>query len=427
MVTSTLSRATHLVPGYVELRNRFLAELDTRLVTVESTQKWLASDVGDVVCFVDGGTTVAAAIVRDTGEVSVFSSLCGMGEQLLAEAENLARTRGLRRVWARVLPSNEKSVSLFERYGYVFGDGHYSKDLYSIAALTSPFPKMIVLSVTYVCNATCPVCPYNNADIRRTYHDAPWLPKETLQRIADEAGPHGTVLRFTGGGEPMLHPDIVEMTAYSKAAGCKVSIITNGSRSVEPVLEIADMVEFSVDAGSAEEYAKVRPGLDWNRLVWNVARARIGRKTTHLICSIVNQNGVDVERAKMVWGILDAVQVRKYLTWGYNRDMSADATPYLDPQKQVPCPWIFERLNIDTRGDVTFCGEDIAFAHRFGNIREKTIAEMWNGPEFTALRTAHLERTGYPKMCTDCPDWKYRTWDYNYWRLRKNAGGNTSA
>ena len=96
-------------------------------------------------------------------------------------------------------------------------------------------------------------------------------------------------------------------------------------------------------------------------------------------------------KAESYWARrVDKVQVRKYLTWGYNEDQSADDRPYLPPNQRVPCPWLFERLNIDSRGDVTLCGEDIAFAEKFANVMEKSIGEIWLGPEFAEYRKKHL-------------------------------------
>lgn len=281
------------------------------------------------------------------------------------------------------------------------------------------FPLMIVLSFTYVCNASCPNCPYNNSTIRSKYKNAAMMPAEVFKKIADEAGPYGAVLRLSGGGEPFLHKQIAELTRYATDKGCKVSIITNGSRSVMDVLDVADMIEFSVDAGTKADYEKARPGLDWDLLNAHVTEALENRKKTSLICSVINQKGIDVEKAKVHWAKMDKVQIRKFLTWGYNDDHSADHTPYLEEAE--PCPWLFERLNIDSRGDVTYCGEDISFNHKFSSIMDRSIKDIWCGEEFKKIREVHLKRTGHPEMCLKCPDWRFRTWENGYFTLRAHA------
>ncbi len=308
----------------------------------------------------------------------------------------------------------------------------HTQQEYGLRPEAKEFPMMLVLSFVYVCNAGCPNCPYNNSEIRDAYKDAMLMSDEVFRRLADECGPHGSLLRLSGGGEPMLHPKAVEHILYAKDKGCRVGLITNGSRFTEENLTTiisagVDAIEFSVDAGDAETYAEVRPGLDWERLNKSVhmavdIRNRLG-SSTRIVTSIINQQGVDVDKAEAHWNaIVDKVQIRKFLTWGYNDDKSADASPYLPPEDRLPCPWLFERFNVDSRGDVTLCGEDIAFAEKFANIMERSIKNIWLGPEFEGFRQNHLERHGHDiPICAACPDWKYRSWQYNYWKVLKDA------
>jgi len=299
---------------------------------------------------------------------------------------------------------------------------------YGIRSEAKEYPMMIVLSFVYVCNARCPNCPYNNSDIRSQYKDTVFMDPDLLKRIADESGVYGTVLRFSGGGEPMLHPYAAGCIAYARTRGCLPSIITNGSRPMDDIVNFADMIEFSVDAGNKKDYALTRPGLNWDVLNKNVQDVLRKRRKTKIIASVINQQGIDVDGAVKYWSnLVDHVQVRKYLTWGYNIDKSADPTPYLD-NESVPCPWLFERLNIDSRGHVTYCGEDIAFANKFASIDDRSIKDIWLGHEFEAIRTKHLAgRGGDIGFCAKCPDRKFRSWNYNYWQLRDRARNHITA
>ncbi len=308
----------------------------------------------------------------------------------------------------------------------------HTQDEYGIRREAQAFPMMCVLSFIYVCNARCPNCPYNNSDIRDDYRDRPYMREDTYKIIADQCGPHGAWLRLSGGGEPMLHPQAVELIEYAKAKGCKVGLITNGSRfderSLQRLLECGtDMIEFSVDAGDPQTYGKVRPGLDWDRLVASaqlLLRLRDqGGYATKVIASVINQEGVDVDSAVTFWEpLVDQVQKRKYLTWAINDDHSADSTPYLPPEQRVPCPFLFERLNIDSRGQVMVCGFDIRAVTNLGNIHDKTIEEIWHGKGFNYFRQKHLTKRGEDiPLCRNCPDWKFRSWKHNYWKLVGNA------
>ena len=231
----------------------------------------------------------------------------------------------------------------------------------------------------------------------------------------------------------MLHPKAVDLMEYAKKTGAKVGLITNGSRFTEEssrrLLEAGvDMIEFSVDAADPETYERVRKGLDWETLLKNIQRMvelrdRL-KSPSKIIASGVNQDGVDIDVVARFWEpSVDVFQKRKYLTWGINDpSMSADPTPYLPPSERIPCPFIFERLNIDSRGKVMVCGFDIAAVTDMGNVHEKSIKEIWHSEGFEYYRRMHLKHKGDEiELCRNCPDWKYRSWKHNYWKIVKKA------
>lgn len=307
------------------------------------------------------------------------------------------------------------------------------QDSYGIRPQAREFPMMCVLSFVYVCNAKCPNCPYTNSGIRTDYQDRPLMNEDTFKIIADQCGEYGAWIRISGGGEPMLHPKGVKLMEYAKKVGAKVGLITNGSRFTEAssrrlLAAQIDMIEFSVDAADPQTYERVRRGLDWKTLLKNVKRmVKLRNKLkskTKIIASGVNQVDVDIEAVVKFWEpMVDNFQKRKYLTWGINDpSKSADPTPYLPPEERIPCPFIFERLNIDSRGKVMVCGFDIAAVTDMGNIHEKSIKEIWHGEGFDYYRQRHLNRRGDEiDLCRNCPDWQYRSWQHNYWKIVKNA------
>ena len=214
----------------------------------------------------------------------------------------------------------------------------HSQQSYGIRPEASEFPMMCVISFVYICNALCPNCPYTNSEIRTDYRDRPLMNEDTFKIIADQCSEYGAWVRMSGGGEPMLHPQAVELIEYAKEVGAKVGLITNGSRFTEEnsrrLLEAKiDMIEFSVDAAGPETYAKVRKGLNWDTLVKNVTRlVELRNKlksSTKIIASGVNQVGVDIDTVARFWEPkVDNFQKRKYLTWGINDPSgSADPTP----------------------------------------------------------------------------------------------------
>ncbi|WP_321777274.1 radical SAM protein [Sulfurimonas sp.] len=312
----------------------------------------------------------------------------------------------------------------------------HTQNNYALKDEAEEFPMMSVLSFSYVCNALCPNCPYTNSDIRADYKDAKYMSPEIFKKIADEVGHHGAWLRISGGGEPTMHPDFLELMVYAKEKGCKLGIITNGSLMNEPLakslLEIdVEMLEFSVDASKQSDYDIVRKGLNFDELVQNLKTVYKLRNemnsNTKIIASAINQNNIDVDEVEKFWlPYVDNFQKRKYLTWGINdASESADDTPYLPPEERIPCPFLFERLNIDSRGQIMMCGYDIAANTNMGNINNASIKNIWHGDKFTNYRDKHLQKKGDEiALCKNCPDWKYRSWKHNYWKLVENAQKN---
>lgn len=293
------------------------------------------------------------------------------------------------------------------------------------------FPRMVVLSVTYRCNSKCPSCPYVQSKIRQSYKDTPFMSAEIFKKIADECGKYHSVIRLTGGGEPLLHPQMVELIEYAKNKGAKIGLITNGAllttQTVVDLLGVStDAIEISADAADKETYSKVRKGLNFDILLDNVKYLMYLRNqleaTTKVIVSIVNQKGVDVEGTVKFWSkIVDNVQVRKYLTWNIgDAEKSGDPEPLMKDRE--PCPFPFERLNIDSRGKVVFCSFDIAGETDFGNVKDQSIKSIWNGAKLRFARKLLLAGK-YEKidLCKKCPDWRYRSWNYNYWQIMKVA------
>jgi len=312
----------------------------------------------------------------------------------------------------------------------------HSLEEYSNFIETINFPKMCVLSFVYVCNAKCPGCPYTISDIRNKYHDALFMPDSLFKKIADECGKYGSYIRLSGGGEPMMHPHAVELIEYAKKQGAKVGLITNGSlfneEKARRILSAQiDMIEFSVDACDSENYSRVRAGLNFDTLVKNVSMVMKIRNeinsTTRIIASAINQDGINLNDVETYWKErVDYVQLRKFLTWGFGDETkSGDDVAYLEPEKNIPCPWLFERLNIDTRGQVTLCGYDIPFNNNLGNVSEQSIYSVWHNETFENIRKLHLSgRKNEVEICKTCKDGRYRTWTYNYFKLVENAENN---
>jgi len=296
------------------------------------------------------------------------------------------------------------------------------------------FPLLIAISASNICNAQCSNCVYTqNPELRAAYGSEPFMKPLIFNKIADEAGAFKSLIRVSGTGEPLLNPDLLDEIEYAKKVGAGIGLITNGAlldeEKIRRILEAeVEAIEYSVDAMDEAHYSMLRRGLDFNRVKANVLktvalRNTMGKKTAVMV-SVVNRPVEDdyVSHTVAYWSeLVDNVISRKFLRWGLIQEENK-TEGYLSKTERVPCPFPFERLNIDTSGNIRFCGYDVAYGESMGNVLEHTIEEVWTGEKFEQWRQYHLRRA-FDKipMCRECTDYPYRSWNYNYWNVLKEA------
>lgn len=290
------------------------------------------------------------------------------------------------------------------------------------------FPSMVVLSTSNVCNSGCVHCAFRKDNLRKREGNL-YMPPELFTKVFDECKNEKTMIRITGTGEPFMNPYLMDALIEGKSKGMAFGVITNSAllttEKLKRLIEAGiDMLEFSVDAGTKEEYEKIRVGLKFETLLKNADfvlsyRDKI-KSPTKLIVSIIDQpDRVDVQKAKNFWQAkgVDNVMIRKWLTYGVLEKERYSKDFYLKPENRISCPYPWERMWILTNGNVPFCNFDIKEedSYYMGNINNQSIKEVWRGPKFEEWRKI-LVKKEFEKipLCAKCEDWKYRSWQYNY-------------
>lgn len=287
------------------------------------------------------------------------------------------------------------------------------------------FPGMVMFDVTNVCNAECVHCAQPIIKKRPDYR-ATNLSEEHHRTVIDEVRAYpSTVLRYTADGEPLLHPKIVDMLAYTKRTSSNhASLTTNGelldeARASRLLDSGVDVIDISLDAGDRETFESIRRKLHFDRIVANVRRLielrNARRAPTKVMLSIVKQPSVEASLPAFIaeWeAIADKVLVRELhtnvgLTFG-------------KPSRRLerhPCAYLWNRVVVAANGALKFCPIDWLHATDVHRVGETTIADLWQGPIYEALRAGHL--TGNfedPRLaaCAPCDDWRITPWQHGY-------------
>lgn len=181
----------------------------------------------------------------------------------------------------------------------------------------NPPPVTVELDMTNICNHKCPECSgwyFQN-------RNREFLPVDLAKRIVKQlakANVRGII--FTGGGEPLCHPDIITAVQLAYDLGLDIGFITNGSlitqENAEVLLKCCTWIRISLDSASKETFKKAHGlGQDAFQKVINNIRLLVKTKKTlnspvtigvgYLTCDYTNT------------GMLKAVRLCKKLAVDY--------------------------------------------------------------------------------------------------------------
>ncbi len=197
------------------------------------------------------------------------------------------------------------------------------------------FPSLIDIELTNYCNLNCPYCPTGNGSAKRPKG---YMTGNVWNIILKELAEHKTPIRFVRWGEPTLHPKLYDWIREAKDKGLLVHINTNG-------------VNLDID--------RVRKsGLDSIKV------------------SLHGQRGIILPNR--IGGLYFTAKV--YRENFNTKDLTKP------PEKYKSCSEVIAKLSINWDGTVSACCADYDNKMLVGDIKSKSLAEIWNGHKLNYYR-----------------------------------------
>ena len=262
-------------------------------------------------------------------------------------------------------------------------------------------PLRLWIETTSRCNLACSLC---------INKDMPSSQKKDMdfglyQKIIDEAAGAVYDINLFHRGEPLLHPRITEMISYAAAKKIRTRLHTNAtlldqnlSRSI--ILAGLNVISFSFDGYTREEYEYNRIGADYERTLENIKgflriKKELGKKKPLTLIQII-ESGPDnnSERRKQKASFLmnfkdhppDRIVTRKPHNWGGLLNRSIEKISDLSGSKRNACTFPWYAITIFFDGKTYPCPQDFMGRMPIGDLKKNSIKEIFNSLEIRELR-----------------------------------------
>lgn len=306
------------------------------------------------------------------------------------------------------------------------GERNYLKNI-----LPLKMPLMIQIFPIYACNFHCEFCIHG---LKKSQHG---FISEQIEMDMDlykkvifdlqKSGEKIKMLRFAAIGEPLLHPDIIEMIKIAQEAHIaeSVDIVTNASlltKDLSDGLIKAGLsrLRISIEGLNNQDYAKrCKANIDFDNMVNNIQYFYEHKTDTTVYIKIIDYMLKTKEEEKKFYQIFEPISdsiAIEHLTptideidYGImSNGMKLDKGQNGDKLLEASvCPQPFYMLQVNPDGNVVPCCS-MTYPQILGNIKSCSVQEVWEGKEYNNFRRKLLvSREAAGKVCKECSLYRY--------------------
>jgi len=262
-------------------------------------------------------------------------------------------------------------------------------------------PVRLWIETTSICNLRCVMCP--NKDLKK--EEKGFMDPALFRKIIDEARGFIFDANLIHRGEGLLHPDFPSLAEYAHAAGVYTKFHTNATLLGEDlsrrlILSGLDQISFSFDGFDKETYESIRINADFDKTLRNIVRfleikKELGSRKPYTVFEIIHfpdaaKDAGGRRRREFLRNFrglpLDRLEVKEMHNWAGEIAQSPPRKNY------APCTFLWQALVIFWDGSVLPCTQDFHGYYSLGNVREETLARIWNNERMVKLREKILGR-----------------------------------
>ena len=270
---------------------------------------------------------------------------------------------------------------------------YYNRELQTSAA-----PELFQVEPTNYCNLKCPMCPHDLMT-----REVGFMDLALYRSVVQQVRRYSASVRLHNMGESLLHRQISEFISYAKENGLTTILSSNASaltrRASERIIDAGlDELLISFDGVSKEIYEFCRAGANYNNVLANIdqflqLRERRRTSSPKVTMSLIDMPLTKGEISEFIrrWSPkVDNVRIKPPRNWdgSSNRINELVSIPG-QHSSGYPCSRLWTSLVVLWDGRVVPCCMDFDAKVVLGNMKEKTLAEIFNDRPMQALRAVH--------------------------------------
>jgi radical SAM protein with 4Fe4S-binding SPASM domain len=273
-------------------------------------------------------------------------------------------------------------------------------------------PIKLWIETSLACNLKCVMCP--NKELPGA--DKGNMDLKLYKKIVSEAAGFVGDVNIHHRGEPLANPRLGEMIRYAVDAGLAVRFHTNATlmdeeRAREIVDARPDWVSISFDGFQKEIYEEVRKGANFEQTVSNIlgflrARQQAGTHKPYISIERIDfrryreqAHPQQIERLASEFRVagLDEIVVKQEFNW-----TTLDSPERGPSSEYTVCTFPWYAMVICWDGTVTPCPQDYLAHMVLGNVKDKSIREIWNDEQYRELRWKQVNAIETLPLCRKC-------------------------
>ncbi len=276
------------------------------------------------------------------------------------------------------------------------------------------FPKYIMIEPVDVCNARCVMC---NAGKHMQKNKGNVMAMELFENIAMQIKPYAEwieMVTLVGRGESLLDRTLELKVKRLREIGIKrVQLSTNAALLEED--RIVGLFEsglndlrISIDSIRKDVFEKIRRGLIFEKVIENTEKAIRIRDERYPDIPIriraveLPENREERDEWTAFWKErLSDIDMAQFMPYSAKEAGEID-----NIAAKYPCISVFSTLVIRSLGQVNLCCADLLGEMELGNIKETSLADIWQSEQFRMIRKMHLEKNrDQITLCQGCELW----------------------